>query len=202
MTERQRKVLTSIFLFMLLSSLPCPTSSSWALPAEDVQIIADAQYFQTAQKLIREAKETIRVMMFEMGYYEEHPNTPSNLLVRELVEAQKRGVKVEVILEARDDQDRTTKRNRRTAKVLMQGGVDVIYDPLFKTTHAKLMIVDGKFTLVGSTNWTYYALTNNHEVSLLVRSKEVARELIEYFNRVKSAGTPASTDRHHPTRKE
>lgn len=187
-------------LFLLLFTCPIPRAD--ALPAEDVEVIVDAQYFQTAQRLIREAKETIRVMMFEMGYYAEHPNTPSNLLVRELIEAKKRGVKVEVILEAREDQDRTTMRNRRTAKVLVEGGVDVIFDPLFKTTHAKLMIVDGKLTLVGSTNWTYYALTNNHEVTLLVRSKEVAREMTEYFNRVKSAGTPASQDQQPSTRKK
>lgn len=195
-----KKTVWRSFLFFLF--FVYPMSQAAALPAEDVQIIADAQYFQTAQKLIQEAKESIRVMMFEMGYYDDHPNSPSNLLIRELIQARKRGVKVEVVLEARDDEDRTTKRNRRSGKLLVEGGIDVIYDPLFKTTHAKMMIIDGKLTLVGSTNWTYYALTNNHEVSLLVRSKEVARELIEYFNRVKSAGTPASTDRHHPTRKE
>lgn len=195
-----KKTVWRSFLFFLF--FVYPISQAAALPAEDVQIIADAQYFQTAQKLIQEAKESIRVMMFEMGYYDDHPNSPSNLLIRELIQARKRGVKVEVVLEARDDEDRTTKRNRGSGKLLVEGGIDVIYDPLFKTTHAKMMIVDGKLTLVGSTNWTYYALTNNHEVSLLVRSKEVARELIEYFNRVKSAGTPASTDRHHPSHKE
>ena len=54
------------------------------------------------------------------------------------------------------------------------------------------MMVDGQFTLVGSTNWTYYALTNNHEVAVLVKSKQVAKEMIDYFNRVKSTGTPGT----------
>jgi phosphatidylserine/phosphatidylglycerophosphate/cardiolipin synthase-like enzyme len=65
--------------------------------------------------------------------------------------------------------------------------VDVIFDSPEKTTHAKLMIVDAQMTLLGSTNWTYYALTNNHEASLLIRSKEVAKELTDYFNQVKAA---------------
>ena len=43
------------------------------------------------------------------------------------------------------------------------------------------MMVDGQFTLVGSTNWTYNALTNNHEVAVLVKSKQVAKEMIDYF---------------------
>ncbi len=65
----------------------------------------------------------------------------------------------------------------------------MILDPLFKTTHAKSVVVDGRLTLLGSTNWTYYALTNNHEVAVLVQSKELAKALIDYFNQVKSTGT-------------
>jgi cardiolipin synthase len=67
--------------------------------------------------------------------------------------------------------------------------VDVIFDSPQKTTHAKLMIVDEQMTLLGSTNWTYYALTHNHEASLVIRSKEVAKELADYFNQVKAAGS-------------
>jgi phosphatidylserine/phosphatidylglycerophosphate/cardiolipin synthase-like enzyme len=177
-------------LCILLSTLHTPFS--YSLPAEDVQLVTDAQYFQVAKKIIQEAKHSVQVMMFEMGYYDQHPNTPSNLLIKDLVDAKKRGVKVEVILEVREGEDRTTKRNRHTGKVLSEGGVEVIYDPLFKTTHAKFMVVDGRLTLLGSTNWTYYALTSNNEASVLVRSKEVAQASMDYFNRVKATGSKNS----------
>jgi len=177
---------TILFISFLLSTLYLPLS--YSLSAEDVQLVIDTQYFQVAKKMISEAKSSIQVMMFEMGYYEEYPNTSSNLLIKELIDAKKRGVKVEVILEVREGEDRATKRNRHTGKILSKGGVEVIYDPPSKTTHAKLMVVDRHLTLLGSTNWTYYALTNNNEVSVLIRSKEVAKELIDYFNRVKATG--------------
>ena len=176
-------------LLLTLSLFTFNLSPSFGLPAEDVQLVTDAQYFQVAQRIIKEAKTSIHVMMFEMGYYDQHPNTPTNLLIKELIHAKKRGVKVEVILEAREGEDRTTKRNRHTGKILSEGGVEVIFDPLFKTTHTKSMVVDGRLTLLGSTNWTYYALTNNHEVSVLVQSKELGKALIDYFNQVKSTGT-------------
>ena len=176
----------SFFLLVFTFHLP----QSIGLPAEDVQLVMDAQYFQVAKKMIGEAKTSIQVMMFEMGYYDQYPNTPSNLLIKELIDAKKRGVRVEVILEVKEGKDRTTERNRHTGKILSEGGVEVIYDPLFKTTHAKWMAVDGQFSLLGSTNWTYYALTNNNEASFLIRSKEVARELADYFNRVKATGSP------------
>ncbi|MEW6377744.1 MAG: phospholipase D-like domain-containing protein [Thermodesulfobacteriota bacterium] len=182
-----KRIVSGSFLFFLLFTFHLPPASS--LPAEDVQLVTDAQYFQVAKKMIQEAKTSIQVMMFEMGFYDKHPNTPSNLLIGELIEAKKRGVKVEVILEVREGEDRITKRNRQTGKILSDRGVEVIYDPLFKTAHAKCMVVDEKLTLLGSTNWTYYALTNNNEVSVLIRSKEVAKALIDYFNRVKSTGS-------------
>jgi phosphatidylserine/phosphatidylglycerophosphate/cardiolipin synthase-like enzyme len=182
-----RKKAVSVLLFILLSTFYLPPA--FGLPAEDVQLVTDARYVQVAQKMIQEAKASIQVMMFEMGYYDEHPNTPSNLLIKELIHAKKRGVKVEVILEVREGEDRTTKRNRHTGKILSEGRVEVIYDSPSKTTHTKLMVIDGQLTLLGSTNWTYYALTNNHEAAVLIRSKEVAKELTDYFNRVKATGS-------------
>ena len=184
-----KEIFSTIFFFTLLSTFHL--SSSYGLPVEDVQIVTDSQYFQAAQKMIRESKKSIYVIMFEMAFYDKYPNTPSNLLIKELIEAKKRAVKVEVILEVREGEDRTTKRNRRTGKILSEGGVEVTYDPLSKTTHAKVVVVDGQFTLVGSTNWTYEALTNNHEASVLIRSKEVAKEMMDYFSRVKSTASKA-----------
>src|SRR3972149_2334650 len=95
-----KKIVSIILSFFILFTF-C-ISLLFALPAEDVQLVTDAQYFQVAKKMIQEAKSSIQVMMFEMGYYDKHPNTPSNLLVKELINAKKRGVKVEVILEPRD----------------------------------------------------------------------------------------------------
>lgn len=182
-----KKVIFALLFLFPLSTFYAP--HSLGLPAEDIQLVTDAQYFQVARKIIQEAKHSIQVMMFEMGYYDQHPNTPSNLLIKELIEARKRGVKVEVILEVREGEDRTTKRNRHTGKILSEGGVEIIYDSLSKTTHAKLMVVDSQLTLLGSANWTFYALTNNNEASALIRSKEVAKELIDYFNKVKATGS-------------
>jgi phosphatidylserine/phosphatidylglycerophosphate/cardiolipin synthase-like enzyme len=182
-----KKIIVSVLFIFLLSTLYLPLS--FGLPAEDVQLVTDVQYFEVAKKLIQEAKHSVQVMMFEMGYYDKYPNTPSNLLIKELMNATKRGVKVEVILEVKEGEDRTAKRNRHTGKILSEGGVEVIYDPLSKTTHAKLMVVDGQLTLLGSTNWTYYALTSNNEASVLIRSQELARAIIDYFNRVKATGS-------------
>jgi cardiolipin synthase len=123
-------------------------------------------------------------MMFEASYYEKYPNSPTNVLIRELIAAHKRGVSVKVILERRDQRQRASVTNEKTGSMLSRGGVDVVYDPATVTTHTKLLIVDGTISVVGSTNWTYSALEKNHEVSVLVRSSEVARRLQDYFQTI------------------
>ena len=185
--ESVKKIILSFLFFFLLSPFQLP--SSIGLPVEDLRLVTNAQYFQVAQDLIKGAKRSVRVMMFEMAYYKPHASTPTNVLIRELISAKKRGVKVEVILEVREGEDRTTKGNRRTGKILLEGGVEVIFDSVSKTTHAKVMIIDEQLTLLGSTNWTYSALSSNNEVAVLIRSKEVAKDLGDYFNKVKATGS-------------
>ena len=163
-------------------------SLTYALPAKDVKVVLDREYFQITRGLLSNAKKSIQVMMFEACFYGKHPNSPSNILIGELISARKKGVRVEVILETSDRGDRATERNRLTGKMLSKEGVEVIYDPLFVTTHAKLIIIDGRISLLGSTNWTYHALTSNHEVGVLIESDEVARTLQYYFDRVKTSG--------------
>jgi cardiolipin synthase len=151
------------------------------LPARDVQLITDREYFNIVQTCFREARSSIGVMMFEAAYYERYLNSPTNLLIRELIAARRRGVEVKVILEKRKEGDRTQKNNMKTGRMLSEAGVQVAYDPVAVTTHTKLLIIDGEISIVGSTNWTYSALEKNHEVSVLIRSPEVAKDLQDYF---------------------
>ena len=185
--ESVKKIYLALLCFSLLSASHPPPS--FGLPAEDVQLVTNTEYVPAARKLIKEAKHSIRVMMFEMAFYERRSSSPSNILIKELIEAKKRGCDVEVILDVRETDDRTTQRNRRSGKILSGGGVSVLYDSASRTTHAKFIVVDGQVTLLGSTNWTYSALSGNNEASVLVRSKELAKELTDYFSKVKATGS-------------
>jgi len=156
----------------------------WGFPAKDVQVVTDKQYFGVVRNCIREAQSSIKMMMFEASYYEKYPDSPSNLLIRELIAAKKRGVEVKVILERREGKERATLRNMKTGSLLARAGLEVVYDPLDITTHTKLLVIDGRISIVGSTNWTYNALEKNHEVSVLIHSSEVANNLQNYFQSV------------------
>lgn len=165
--------------------------SAGPLPAEGIEVITDRQYERVVGDAFTHARSSIRMMMFEARYYERHRNSPTNLLIEQLIAARRRGVDVKVILERREEKDRVSTSNLKTGALLSRGGVEMRYDPLHTTTHSKLLIIDGEISVVGSTNWTYSALEKNHEVSVLIRSPQVARTLQDYFQEVwKSCAPP------------
>jgi len=47
--------------------------------------------------------------------------------------------------------------------------------------YLKLIVIDGKVVYVGPHNWSESALYYNHEISVKMVSKEVAKRLLDYL---------------------
>ncbi|MCM8767281.1 MAG: phospholipase D-like domain-containing protein [Candidatus Omnitrophica bacterium] len=133
---------------------------------------------------IRKAEKSIYVIMFQTGYYPEHPESISNQILEELIKAHKRNIKIEIILELSNFTD-VRKKNFETAKFLAENGIKVYFDREDKTTHSKLVIIDNKYIFIGSHNWNYYSLEKNNETSVIIESEEIARVFVDYFNKIK-----------------
>jgi len=157
-----------------------------AFPAKHVEPIPNRLYYPAVHKLLSEAKESIHIVMFEMFYYPKYPDSLENRLVRDLIDAHKRGVNVEVILEQGTVEKVTIRNQKEGGFMLSKAGVDVFFDSLPQTTHNKLIIVDDRYTVIGSTNWSYHGLEKNNEASVLIDSIPLARFFLEEFNRIKS----------------
>lgn len=179
-----------INLFILLISLLLISTSVLSFTA-DVRPISNKSYFEELHPLLKHAKKSIYIIMFEMRYYPKYPNSPANILVRDLINAAKRKVKVEVILEqSKEVNEKNTNLNRKVGLILAKAGIKVYLDPIYQTTHNKLIIVDRTYTVVGSTNWTYHGLRENNESSVLINSEEVANAFSEYFMCIKRISKP------------
>ncbi len=137
-------------------------------------------------------------MMYSARYYTEPPEyarnythrkdqpySNSNLLLEDLIEAAERGVEVVVILDSSDWNKENTQKNRLFARRLKNGGVKTFLDDPQVTTHDKLILVDDDLTIVGSTNWTYYALEENNETSVVIKSDEINMVYRKYFLKIK-----------------
>lgn len=179
-------LISVLALLSALFFLPLPLSP----PVPKVEVLKDQEYFYQVNSLIKEATTSIKVIAFEMGWYPEHPLSPSNILIKNLIAARERGVEVRVILEISDWNERVTKKNKYSGQVLSENNIKVRYDSPSVTTHAKLIIADSSSAILGSNNWTYYSLTQNKELSLLVKTPSVIGELEDYFNKLWEVCTP------------
>lgn len=153
-----------------------------------VIIINDRDYFDVARELVEKASKSIYVIMYVLKYKPGDPDYPVNQLVWALGNACQRGVEVSVILEG-DVYEGGVMVNQAAYDYFVSVGVNVTFDSGHVRTHCKLVVVDELMVLVGSHNWTEYALERNHEASVLIISEEVAEEEIEYFNELWAEAT-------------
>mgnify|MGYP000647202127 CR=1 FL=1 len=167
-----------LFLFFLIVNFSFSQLKAVVIP------LFNEEYGVSLLSYIRNAKKSIFMIMFQTGYYSEYAESLSNNILRELVNAKKRGLTVEVILDW-SKSGNVKEKNFDTAKFLAENGVSVYFDKESKTTHAKLFVIDGKYVFIGSHNLNYYALEKNNETSVLIESGEVAGVFLNYFNKVK-----------------
>lgn len=147
-----------------------------------VVILGDRDYFPALIRAIDGAQREIIMSFFYFktnGYKGNYPDQVLNHLLK----ASKRGVSVRILLDrgkyAASEMDRY---NRETADRLRGSGITVAFDSPHTTTHTKVVVIDGHIVLIGSHNLTASALKYNHELSVLIESPAVAREMIRYIN--------------------
>jgi phosphatidylserine/phosphatidylglycerophosphate/cardiolipin synthase-like enzyme len=92
-------------------------------------------------------------------------------IAKALLEAHKRGIQVQVIL---DKSQRTEKYS--SADFLANQGVPTMIDANHAISHNKVMIIDGETVISGSFNFTKAAQEKNAENVLIIRDKALAAQ--------------------------
>ena len=93
-----------------------------------------------------------------------------------------RGVKVDILVSAKSDIPLTPDAVYYNVHKLMKRGANVwLYQPGFH--HSKIMMVDGKFCTVGSTNLDARSLRFDYEVNALIVNQKITQELQDMFIR-------------------
>jgi len=99
-------------------------------------------------------------------------------------QALKRGIKVDIMLSAKSDIPLTPDCAFYNAHKLMKRGANVwLYQPGFH--HSKIMMVDGKFCTVGSTNLDARSTRFDYEENAVIIDSCTTRELDDMFERDK-----------------
>jgi cardiolipin synthase len=122
---------------------------------------------------IASAQKTLRI---ENAYF-----LPDDLMRKELTEAAKRGVKVEVVVPGKKiDQKLVRLASKRHWPELIRAGVRILeYQPTM--VHVKLIIVDDIFVSVGSGNFDNRSIRLNDEANLDVLDRRFAAQQTRLF---------------------
>ncbi len=136
----------------------------------------DLEYARAATRLIGQARTRVWLIMFVIRPGDERT---VGALLDALAAAHTRGVDVRVCMDLGRDRMTGDIEEKHTAPLawLRAHGIHAITDEDDRTTHAKVLLIDSRWAIVGSHNWTSSALTRNREASLLIDAPTLVREL-------------------------
>lgn len=152
-------VLGFAFCYLILNFISTPSIEPVFSPDGGNKIIS----------LIDSAQSSIDIEMYVFT---------SRDVVEALWRAKSRGVKTRIIIE------RNTMGGENSAihNELAAKGFNIRYaSTQYKLTHAKIMIIDGKFVLVGSHNFSNSALYENREASVIISDDIIIRQFLDVF---------------------
>ena len=133
-------------------------------------------------KEINKAKSSIFVMAYSFT---------SAPIAKTLLDAKKRGVKVEVII----DHSRNTEKYTET-RFFKNMGIPVYVDSKEAIQHNKVMIIDSETVITGSFNFTKAAEEKNAENLLVIKSKELAKVYLENWEKHRDHSVSYSQNAH------
>ncbi len=175
------KRLCILFALVSIGIYGCkkPDTSDFEVIKPGIRPVVNGEYFTVADSLINAGQKSIRLVMFEISYYADKKNSRTNRLIQDLISARKRGVNVKVLMEGGEQflGERFKRESHEVFDILKKGHINVRADCPDITTHAKMLIVDDN-VLLGSTNWTYFALNRNNEINVLITGKTDSFKII------------------------
>ena len=148
-----------------------------------IMVLTNQHYLPILRNFIHTAKYRIDIGMYIFKIGTSAANGP-RLVLNDLIAARKRGVKITIILENSSYSDSLNNDNRRVARILRKNHITVKFDSKKRTTHTKIVIIDGRFAFIGSHNFTHSALKKNNEISLLLDNPRIVRDISTYLNNI------------------
>jgi len=118
--------------------------------------------------LIRSAKSSLEIYAQAITDYD---------MIGELAKAARNGIKVDIMTS-----DTLNNKNKNKYAYLERAGVHLHFSKKYYV-HAKVIVVDDKEALLGSTNLSKPSIEDNRELSVITRDQQVIREIERTFSK-------------------
>lgn len=134
----------------------------------------------TTEAIIKEINSAKKEVLIQAYSFTSAP------IAKALLEAHKRGVKIEAVLDKSQRSERYT-----SATFLLNSGIPVLIDSRHAIAHNKIMIIDRATLITGSFNFTKAAEEKNAENLLVFKGNQpLVREYLQNFEEHKSHSIP------------
>ena len=136
-----------------------------------MESIIGKEYPRKVIPLIDNAKNSIKIVVFDWRWYSDDPGNPCQLFNQSIVRARKRGVEV-----------RACVNSALIAEPLKLNGVDVRIPISKNLMHTKMIIIDENTLILGSHNFSQNAFTFNLETSIIIKDDKSIFDFVSFFN--------------------
>ena len=120
---------------------------------------------------------------------------PGPRIIRSLLRAARRGVRVRLLLPARSDVRLVLLMGRSSYSTLLKGGVE-IFELNREILHAKVMLIDGERTVIGSANLDQRSFHRNYEINCVVDNVDFGGQIRELLRQEISSSHRVILDVH------
>ncbi len=118
---------------------------------------------------------------------------PDRVMISALNAAALRGIRVEIILPQKNNLPFVGWASRALLGEMLEKGVHFYYQPP-PFAHTKLMVVDGYYGLIGSSNWDARSFRLNFELDVETYGLDFAGDLEGYFQAVQARVRPVTLE--------
>ena len=166
-----------IIFFFLFGTIPLGGDASATFDnGPSYRIVCNYDYENEVGMAIDEAATSIHIAMYLVVI----GNTVETLIDK-LVTAQERGVEVKIILDNDNDDDEDQDEADYAETYMKDLGLTVKLDKAPKMLHSKMLIIDNRTVIIGSTNWSDNSILNNNEANARIDDPRVAAYYERYF---------------------
>ena len=164
--DRLRKtplILVTLFTLVLWTGLFPPVT----LPQENPTTweVCFSPHRECTSAIIKELEKANNSVLVQAYSFTSAP------IAEALLNASKRGVKVEVILDKKQKKQKSSK-----AAFFIDKGIPVMIDDKHAKAHNKVMVIDRETVITGSFNFTKAAEENNAENLLIIHDRKLAEK--------------------------
>jgi phosphatidylserine/phosphatidylglycerophosphate/cardiolipin synthase-like enzyme len=178
--RKKIKLFYLIIVIVSLSTTIFAQENFFLLPKD-----ADKAY-QTILDNIDQSKKSIKISIY---------NFTHKKIAKRLQSAAKRGVKIEIIFDARSS---TTQKRKSMLYYLAKYKNITIYKLRGKLSkngkyhgimHMKIALFDHNRVIFGSANWSHNAFTKNYELLYFTRDYAISKKFSKFFEQMKEKST-------------